>query len=168
MISERHAKILEARGFDIELMERLGIESSSRLGRDCIAIPVMQGGVRINTKYRTIAGEKRFSQEPGARQIYGYAPEEIFGKQDIEVFFPRDFIEGGHFQQVIDALLAPAGATVAVGAPVARLRTGVSSHPETPALMANDRAEKQSSVAGASRAKRERVPAPDMTAPAAS
>ena len=24
MISERHAKILEARGFDIELMERLG------------------------------------------------------------------------------------------------------------------------------------------------
>ena len=26
MINERHAKILEARGFDIELMERLGIE----------------------------------------------------------------------------------------------------------------------------------------------
>jgi twinkle protein len=84
MISERHAKILEARGFDIELMERLGIESSSRLGRDCIAIPVMQGGVRINTKYRTIAGEKRFSQEPGARQIFWnvdrISDETLFGQ----------------------------------------------------------------------------------------
>jgi twinkle protein len=71
MISERHAKILEARGFDIELLDRFGIESNSRLGSDCIAIPVIQGGVRINTKYRTIAGEKRFLQEVvGARQIF--------------------------------------------------------------------------------------------------
>jgi PAS domain S-box-containing protein len=42
----------------------------------------------------------------GARQIYGYDPHEIFGKQNIEVFFPRDFIEAGYFQQVVDVLLA--------------------------------------------------------------
>ncbi len=27
----------------------------------------------------------------GARQIYGYAPEEIIAKQSIEIFFPKDF-----------------------------------------------------------------------------
>src|SRR6266446_5430231 len=42
----------------------------------------------------------------GARQIYGYDPEEIFGKESIEIFFPPDFIEAGYFQQAIDVLLA--------------------------------------------------------------
>src|ERR1700730_10749251 len=42
----------------------------------------------------------------GARQIYGYAPEEIFGKQNIEIFFPDEFIEAGYIQQAIDVLLA--------------------------------------------------------------
>jgi PAS domain S-box-containing protein len=41
----------------------------------------------------------------GARQIYGYDPEEILGKKNIEVFFPRDFIEGGRFQELIEVLL---------------------------------------------------------------
>src|SRR5690349_25120430 len=42
----------------------------------------------------------------GARQVYGYDPEEVFGKHNIEAFFPRDFVEAGHFQQAIDVLLA--------------------------------------------------------------
>jgi PAS domain S-box-containing protein len=41
----------------------------------------------------------------GARQIYGYAPEEIIGKQNIEIFFPREFIEAGKLQQIIDELI---------------------------------------------------------------
>jgi PAS domain S-box-containing protein len=36
----------------------------------------------------------------GAHQIYGYAPEEIIGRQSIEVFFPQDFIEAGALQRV--------------------------------------------------------------------
>lgn len=70
MISERHAKILEERGLDIELLEQLGVASDTRLGSESIAIPYFEAGIRINTKYRTIAGEKRFTQETGARQTF--------------------------------------------------------------------------------------------------
>ena len=42
----------------------------------------------------------------GAHQILGYAPEEIIGKQNIEIFFPEDFIEAGGLQQIIDDLIA--------------------------------------------------------------
>lgn len=41
----------------------------------------------------------------GAQQAYGYSPEEIIGKKNIETFFPKDFVETGKFQQVIDDLL---------------------------------------------------------------
>ncbi len=41
----------------------------------------------------------------GARQMYGYGPEEIIGKQDIEIFFPEDFIEDGKLQEIIDDLI---------------------------------------------------------------
>ena len=41
----------------------------------------------------------------GAYQIYGYAPEEVIGKQTIEIFFPRDFIEAGKLQEIIDYLI---------------------------------------------------------------
>jgi twinkle protein len=69
MINERHAKILESRGFEIELLESLDV-SSSRDGRDAIAIPIIRDGVRINTKFRTIAGEKRFWQTAGRRPCF--------------------------------------------------------------------------------------------------
>src|SRR5947209_2059887 len=42
----------------------------------------------------------------GARHIYGYAPEEIVGRQNTDIFFPHDFLEAGYFQQLIDVLLA--------------------------------------------------------------
>jgi twinkle protein len=70
MLNERHAKLLEDRGFDIELLDKLGIESSAKLGLDTIAIPIHEAGVKINTKYRTIAGEKRFCQEPGCKPVF--------------------------------------------------------------------------------------------------
>jgi len=41
----------------------------------------------------------------GARHIYGYAPEEIIGKQTIEIFFPREFIEAGRLQEIINDLI---------------------------------------------------------------
>jgi len=41
----------------------------------------------------------------GARQIYGYAPEEIIGQQNIEIFFPVDFIEAGKLQAIIADLI---------------------------------------------------------------
>jgi two-component system, sporulation sensor kinase E len=41
----------------------------------------------------------------GARQIYGYAPEEVIGKQNIEVFFPEDFIEAGRLQEIIEDVI---------------------------------------------------------------
>lgn len=45
----------------------------------------------------------------GARQIYGYAPEEVIGKQNIEIFFPKDFIESAGLQQIIDNLIGKDG-----------------------------------------------------------
>jgi len=41
----------------------------------------------------------------GARQIYGYTPEEVIAKQNIDIFFPKDFIEAGGLQQIIDDLI---------------------------------------------------------------
>lgn len=66
---QRHAELLEARGLDIELLDRLGVESCAQLGRDTIAIPYLAGERVVGTKYRTIAGEKRFSQKEGSAQI---------------------------------------------------------------------------------------------------
>jgi len=42
----------------------------------------------------------------GAQQIYGYAPEEIIGKKNIEVFFPKGFIEAGKLPQLISELIS--------------------------------------------------------------
>ena len=42
----------------------------------------------------------------GARQIYGYTPEEIIGKQNIEIFFTEDFIKSGKLQHIIVGLIA--------------------------------------------------------------
>lgn len=41
----------------------------------------------------------------GARQIYGYAPEGVIGKQRIEIFFPKDFVEAGKLQAIINDLI---------------------------------------------------------------
>lgn len=41
----------------------------------------------------------------GARQIYGYASEEVIGKQSIEIFFPEEVIESEKLQQIINDLI---------------------------------------------------------------
>lgn len=68
-LSRRHAELLEARGLDLELIERLGVETSSRLGPDTIAIPYLRDGQVVGTKYRTVSGAKRFAQDSGSAQI---------------------------------------------------------------------------------------------------
>jgi twinkle protein len=69
-LTERHQTLLEARGFDVELLSMLGVESISSRAGDWIAIPYRVGGAVVNCKYRTIAGEKRFCQEAGARKAF--------------------------------------------------------------------------------------------------
>jgi len=41
----------------------------------------------------------------GARKIYGYAPEEVIGKQNMEIFFPDNFIYSGELQKIIYRLM---------------------------------------------------------------
>lgn len=41
----------------------------------------------------------------GARRIYGYTPEQIVGRQDFEIFFPREFIHAGNLQRIIADLV---------------------------------------------------------------
>jgi len=41
----------------------------------------------------------------GAHQIYGYTPEEIIGKQNLEIFFPQEFIAAGSLQQATTELI---------------------------------------------------------------
>ena len=41
----------------------------------------------------------------GAKLIYGYTSEEVIGRQNIELFFPKDFIEAGELQRAIVAFI---------------------------------------------------------------
>lgn len=71
MLTTKALEILEARGLDPETLVRFGVKSVARSGSEAwIAIPFMQGGVTVNHKYRTIEGEKKFSQEAGAKKIF--------------------------------------------------------------------------------------------------
>lgn len=66
---DRHLAALEERALDPELMVRLGVGASNRLGGNCIGIPYFDKSQRVATKYRTITGEKRFTQDAGGAQI---------------------------------------------------------------------------------------------------
>jgi twinkle protein len=59
---------IEARGLDVELMARLGVEASDRLAEG-IAIPFVESGVVVARKHRTLGDDKRFTQDAGGRQI---------------------------------------------------------------------------------------------------
>jgi twinkle protein len=69
-LSPRLTEVIEARGLDPELLEKHGVGASDRLPGDCIGIPFLDQGVRVATKYRTLTGEKRFTQDAGGRQIF--------------------------------------------------------------------------------------------------
>lgn len=68
-LTDRHLAAIEARGLDPELLVKHGVGASRKLGGDCIGIPYFDNGVRVATKYRTLTGEKRFTQDAGSRQI---------------------------------------------------------------------------------------------------
>jgi twinkle protein len=68
-----HIERLEERGLDVELLEKLGVRASNRLGGDpCISIPFFEDGAQVGTKYRTLpakGGKKKFTQDTGSKQI---------------------------------------------------------------------------------------------------
>lgn len=41
----------------------------------------------------------------GARQIYGYNPEEVIGRENIDIFFPEEFIGKGNLQHIVSELV---------------------------------------------------------------
>jgi len=70
MLSSNHLKLLEARGLDAETVVRFGVRSSVKLGPDTISIPYFRDDEAVNFKHRTIAGDKKFCQEPGAPKLF--------------------------------------------------------------------------------------------------
>ena len=67
-LSEANLLALDARGIDVELMQRLGVRASEMLAGNAIAIPYLENGHIVGRKHRTIAGEKRFIQDTGSKQ----------------------------------------------------------------------------------------------------
>jgi hypothetical protein len=64
-----HIAAISGRGLDVELLVRLGVGASPKLGDDAIGIPYFVGDVRVGCKHRTLTGEKRFVQDVGSRQV---------------------------------------------------------------------------------------------------
>lgn len=70
MLEARHLALLQERGLDAETVVRFGVESSPKLGGDCVVLPFLRDGKVVNHKYRTIAGEKRFCQDADAVKCF--------------------------------------------------------------------------------------------------
>ena len=70
MLSESILSIIEARGIDIELCSRLGLDECDKFGKNTLLIPYLEGGVVVNRKYRTITGDKKFAQDADARKVF--------------------------------------------------------------------------------------------------
>lgn len=70
MLTQAHARIIEDRGLDLELVTHYGVKSSEARGANWIEIPYVESGNVVNVKFRTIAGEKQFSQQSGARKTF--------------------------------------------------------------------------------------------------
>lgn len=69
-LSEAHIVAIEARGLDPELLAKHGVGASGKLAGDCIGVPYFDNEVRVATKYRTLSGDKKFTQDVGSRQIF--------------------------------------------------------------------------------------------------
>lgn len=72
MLNNKHLQILQnERKLEPEILARYGITSSERSGGgEWISIPYLIGSDTVNRKYRTIGGEKKFSQEPDGKQCF--------------------------------------------------------------------------------------------------
>lgn len=70
-LEDKHVALLENRGLDTELLVRLGWKSISNQGAgDWIEIPYFLNGQKVNAKYRTISGEKKFRQIEGGKKCF--------------------------------------------------------------------------------------------------
>lgn len=65
MIHDRHKQWIEARGLDVQLAERLGLETVQRDGAAWLAIPYFENGERVNAKYR-LTSKKDHRMDTGA------------------------------------------------------------------------------------------------------
>ncbi len=74
-LSTRASEIMTARGFDLEILDRIGVESCDRGDGEWISIPYFQGDDVVNHKYRTIGMPgsdytKAMGQDAGAVKIF--------------------------------------------------------------------------------------------------
>lgn len=70
MLDKHLCDLLEARGLDIELCANLGFRGDPERGQDWLVIPFLELGTEVNHKYRTLAGQKRFSQDEGGKKLF--------------------------------------------------------------------------------------------------
>lgn len=74
-LSNRAIEILTARGFDVEALSAIGIESVERGAGEWVSIPYVLGDDVVNHKYRTIGMpgqvyDKRMGQDEGAPKVF--------------------------------------------------------------------------------------------------
>ncbi len=69
MLNDTAVRFLEARGIDVELASRLGLESCMSGGGEAIKIPFVVGDQAVNHKYRRL-DDKLFSQDKGATKCF--------------------------------------------------------------------------------------------------
>ena len=62
--------ILENRGLDIEILVKYGVETFKQGGIEHCKFPYKRNGEIVNTKYRTIEGEKKFWQDGGVKCVW--------------------------------------------------------------------------------------------------
>ena len=111
-------RALRAVGYELEA--RAGQIPNSKMQKS--AMDLVQDRIKylrdstdfVSTLFESLIGYAIFAADfdgniiaynEGARQIYGYTSEEIIAKQNIDIFFPKDFIETGKLQQIIDELI---------------------------------------------------------------
>lgn len=68
-LTDRHIQLLADRGINDEIAMRLGWQSCDRKG-DWISIPFYRDGKAVNHKYRTLSGDKKFTQDKGGEQCF--------------------------------------------------------------------------------------------------
>lgn len=70
-MDEAHGLALEARGLSVEMAVQLGWRPCAGPTDDLwLAIPFIEKGKRVGTKYRTVGGAKLFTQDTGSPQIF--------------------------------------------------------------------------------------------------
>jgi len=70
-MNEAHGAALEARALSVEMAVQLGWRPCAGPTDDLwIAIPIIEQGLRVGTKLRTITGKKLFTQDKGTPQIF--------------------------------------------------------------------------------------------------